>query len=314
MSDQDIASSEAFEEDVADDASSSTRGNWAGSDVTPDEIEWLQRTFRIPEGVECRIPGNEIEPDPREGEYVVFTSHFERGFGLPISDFLKQFMEHYHLQPHHLPANAMVLLSSAVTLSEGFLGLLPTIEFWAKYHTFRTQVKPDPNSNGDKEMVQCGAAALSPRRFSILPRVKGSDSVKMWQRSFFYVKNSTPTDKIRLPEYAPGVPSNRSNWKYTPDEDVLELKLIHSQIVELKDKGLTSDDILRCFISRRISPLQLRTHKICYTSGRLDPNRTSVHILDKYEIYKRVKAIAATKMVDSHWRWGLKPHTRLKPP
>ena len=52
MSNQDIASSEAFEEDVGDEASSSsTRGNWAGSDVSPDEIEWLQRTFRIPEGV-----------------------------------------------------------------------------------------------------------------------------------------------------------------------------------------------------------------------------------------------------------------------
>ena len=130
MSNQDIASSEAFEEDTADDASSSsTRGNWAGSDVTSDEIEWLQRTFRIPDGVECRIPGSETEPEPREGEYVVFASHFERGFGLPISDFLKRFMEHYHLQPHHLPANAMVLLSSAVTLSEGYLGLWPTLEF-----------------------------------------------------------------------------------------------------------------------------------------------------------------------------------------
>jgi hypothetical protein len=130
MSNQDIASSEAFEEDVGDEASSSsTRGNWAGSDVSRDEIEWLQRTFRITEGVECRIPGSETEPNPREGEYVVFSSHFERGFGLPISDFLKRFMEHYHLQPHHLPANAMVLLSSAVTLSEGYLGLWPTLEF-----------------------------------------------------------------------------------------------------------------------------------------------------------------------------------------
>jgi len=136
----------------------------------------------------------------------------------------------------------------------------------------------------------------------------------MWQRSFFYVKNSTPEDRIRLPQYTPGVPSDRSTWKYTPEENEPELKLVHSQIVDLKNNGLTSDDILRCFISRRISPLQLRTHKICYMSGRLDPNRISVHTLDKQDIYKRVKAIAHTTMKDSHWRWGLKPHTRTNPP
>jgi hypothetical protein len=91
MSAQDLVASDQIEEDMVDDASSSTRGNWEGSDVTSDEVAWLQRSGRIPAGVECRLPGAEIEPRPEAGEFVVFVSHFERGFGLPLSDFMKEF-------------------------------------------------------------------------------------------------------------------------------------------------------------------------------------------------------------------------------
>ena len=55
----------------------STRAAWEGSDVTQSEIDWLTRTKRIPAGVECRLPGTEIVPDVKEGEYVVFLAHFE---------------------------------------------------------------------------------------------------------------------------------------------------------------------------------------------------------------------------------------------
>jgi hypothetical protein len=61
--------------------------------------------------VSCRIPGNELEPEPREGEVVVFAAHFERGFGLPVLDFFRRFLDFYELQPHHLPGNAIFYLS-----------------------------------------------------------------------------------------------------------------------------------------------------------------------------------------------------------
>ena len=65
----------------------STRAAWEGSDLTGSEIEWLIWTRRIPEGVEYRLPGAEVAPILKPGEYVVFIAHFERGFGLPASDF-----------------------------------------------------------------------------------------------------------------------------------------------------------------------------------------------------------------------------------
>ena len=42
----------------------STRAAWEGSDVIRAEIDWLIRTRRIPDKVECRLPGPEITPDP----------------------------------------------------------------------------------------------------------------------------------------------------------------------------------------------------------------------------------------------------------
>jgi hypothetical protein len=42
---------------------------------------------------------------------VVFFEHFQRGFALPTSNFLRQFLDNFHLQLHHIGANAMMTLS-----------------------------------------------------------------------------------------------------------------------------------------------------------------------------------------------------------
>ena len=73
------------------------------------------------------MPGPETAPDLKEGEYVVFVAHFERGFGLLASNFMRTFLEKFGLQPHHLPANAFTTLSTFVSFAEGYLGLWPTI-------------------------------------------------------------------------------------------------------------------------------------------------------------------------------------------
>ena len=64
---------------------------------------------------------------------MVFRSHFLRGIGLPASAFFRSFLEFYQLQPHHLTPNTVVLLSAFVTLCEGFLGVLPTLELWGEF-------------------------------------------------------------------------------------------------------------------------------------------------------------------------------------
>ena len=108
-------------------------GVWDGSEVDDDHIEFLRKTRRLPgeDLVRARAaPEREVSPAPEEGERVVFRSHLMRGLGLPASSFFRSFLEFHGLQPHHLTPNTVVLLSAFVTLCEGYLGVLPTLELW----------------------------------------------------------------------------------------------------------------------------------------------------------------------------------------
>jgi hypothetical protein len=109
------------------------RSGWEGSEVTPADISWITTTRRVPEGVACRLLVGEAVPAPRTGERVVFIAHFERGFGLPASDFFQDFLDTYELQPHHILANAVMILSAFAAFCEGFTGIEPFTQAWAKY-------------------------------------------------------------------------------------------------------------------------------------------------------------------------------------
>jgi hypothetical protein len=50
--------------------------------------------------------------------------------------------------------------------------------------------------------VVCGTASFYARKTVDFPRLKGKESCKKWQRSFFYVKNlKVGTDYINLPPF-----------------------------------------------------------------------------------------------------------------
>ena len=73
------------------------------------------------------LPPGETSPSPCPGERVIFLSHLQRGLGLLASNFFRQFLEFFGLQPHHLPANVLVFLSSFVYLFEAYLGIWPKL-------------------------------------------------------------------------------------------------------------------------------------------------------------------------------------------
>ena len=94
---------------------------------------------------------------------------------------------------------------------------------------------------------------------------------------------------------------------------MLKPPLIQALVPQLRETGLTGEDLITTFISRRVSPLQRRVHKICHMSGNLDPTRTSTFELTKAAIRVRVKAIATVRMGEK-WTWGLEPYSRSNPP
>jgi hypothetical protein len=87
----------------------------------------MYKSRRIPAGMECRLPADEIEPVPQPDEYVVFTVHFVCCLGLPVRSFFRSFLDRYALQPHHLPTNTIFTLTSFVTFCEAYVSLLPSL-------------------------------------------------------------------------------------------------------------------------------------------------------------------------------------------
>jgi hypothetical protein len=45
---------------------------------------------------------------------------------------LRQFLDHFHVRPHHIGANAMLTLAAFATLYEAYLGIWPNIELFRR--------------------------------------------------------------------------------------------------------------------------------------------------------------------------------------
>jgi hypothetical protein len=260
-------------------------------------------------------------PAPQSSERVVFVSHFEQGFGLPVSNFFRDFLDTYDLQPHHLPANAVMILSTFAAFCEGFAGIEPFTQAWAKYFQLRKQVAQEPRRRDDlpettqekkdRPMTQCGAATIMSQKGSDFPKIELLESCKKWQKSFFYVKNTTDADLLNLPPYVDEPPFAMKNWTYNPKNTVGPVNALHRVKGELRDASLTPQDIVACFISRRVSPLQRWSHKICQMSGAMDPTRHSTHELSPADILWWVKDIC--KSSQATFAWGLEPYSRDRP-
>ena len=128
------------------------------------------------------------------------------------------------------------------------------------------------------------------------------------------MKSAEGHDALNLPEFKIEPPTAELNFKYDPADALAELQIVHQTLEDFLEKGLLSDDLLRAFVSRRVSPLQQRQHKICHMSGLLDPTRISKHDLTRASVRRRVNAIAFTEMSDK-WKWGVEPfHRDALPP
>ncbi|KAK1617072.1 hypothetical protein QYE76_022589 [Lolium multiflorum] len=294
------------------DPSDITRGAWMGSNVSEYEIDWFYRSRRIPEGVTCRLAGDEIEPVLEPGEHVVFLAHFERGFGLPVSSFFRSFLDFYKLQPHQLPGNAVFYLSCYATFMEAYIGIRPTRETFARFFALRINSVQGLEIPKPKPPVQCGSCIIGSRQQSPFFKFSGLESCRLWQGTFFYVKNNGAADLIDLPPFDPAPPT--TNWGYNPKESHNETnRIIRFMKQRMKDTNICSDDIIRTFISRRVLPLQRRAHKMCEMYGPGDPTKITGLPLSKKDVVLKARQICQTAMPED-WEWGLRPLSSTNPP
>jgi hypothetical protein len=219
---------------------------------------------------------------------------------------MRQFLDHFHLQPHHIGANAMMVLSAFATLCEAYLGIWPNVELFRRLIFFKTQM-------ADTVPVICGTASFYARKSAGFPGIKGKESCKKWQRSFFYVKNlREDEDHINLPPFEAGGPE-RENWSTAPPRPSPDMEKILQRVTTLQmEGGLEPTELLLAFLVARVSPLQRRSHKMCFLGSARDPTRHSSKALSALEVARKANRIADVKLQAS-WTWGLEPHDRDNP-
>ncbi|KAE8774312.1 hypothetical protein D1007_53338 [Hordeum vulgare] len=235
------------------------------------------------EHVEVRIPDGERSPTPRDGEVVVFKENFYRGFRLPASEFFLSFLTFFGFQPHHLASNVVLQLAAFVVLCEGFVGTEPLLDLWRKLFFFKQQSVPTDKPG--VKMTPCGAALVHHWLTSGFPKLPLQESVKKWQRGFFYVKNAIP-----------------------------EVKMICTHLDILKAQGLLARDLIATMVARRVPPLQSRPCLIYHMGGRRDPCWISTKNFQDNTVAQQVNLISsASKDEGGNWEWGMAPYDRDHP-
>ncbi|KAE8789888.1 hypothetical protein D1007_35851 [Hordeum vulgare] len=268
----------------------SLQGAWLGSDVDEELIDALCHHRLLPPAsqVSVRLPGSEASPAPVAGEVVVFAEHFYRGFRLPASSFFAEWLQFFGLQPHHLAPNAILQPAAFVVLCEGFVGIEPRVDLWRSLFLFKQQ-----------------SIAME----------KSEDSIKHWQKGFFYVRSTDPAqDALNMPPFAIAPPT-RQNWDAKTPKPHPEVELIRAHLDILRESGLLGHDLLATMVVRRILPLQRRPHLVCQMSGRLDPCQLSIKRFIPGAVARRVNLISTARMDEGgDWTWGMSPFNRAHPP
>ncbi|KAE8811443.1 hypothetical protein D1007_11828 [Hordeum vulgare] len=301
---------------------SSVQGAWLGSDVDEELIDALRHHRLLPSAsqVLVRLPRSEASSAPVPGEVVVFAEHFYWGFGLPASSFFVEWLQFFGLQPHHLTPNAILQLAAFVVLCKGFVGIKPHVDLWCSLFFFKQESiameKLEVEKlKGPRPMTPCEAALVHHRPKSGFPQMPLQDSVKHWQKGFFYVRSTDPAqDALNMPPFSIAPPT-RKNWDAKTPKPHPLVALIRAHLDIFRESGLLGCDLLSTMVVRRILPLQRWPHLVCQMSGWLDPCRLSTKRFTPGTVARWVNLISTARMDEGgEWTWGMSPFNRAHPP
>jgi hypothetical protein len=117
---------------------------------------------------------------------------------------------------------------------------------------------------------------------------------------------------INLPPFDANGPE-RDSWSAPLPRPVPDVVKILQWVTALqKEGGLKPSDLLLAFLDTRVSPLQRRSHKMCFLGSARDPTHHSSRALTATEVAQKANQIADVKLSAS-WAWGLRPYDRGNP-
>jgi hypothetical protein len=75
-----------------------------------------------------RVPKDHALPTPPKGDVVSFLDFYERGFSVPLYQFLHPLLWYFGLELHHLTPSGVLHITAFVTLCESYLGIDPNLD------------------------------------------------------------------------------------------------------------------------------------------------------------------------------------------
>ena len=82
----------------------------------------------------------------------------ERGFGVPVSRFMRALCEHYGAELHNFGPNSISQAAVFVAVCEGYLGVKAHWDLWK--HLFRGELYTESISAGVRRHVRAGGLTL----------------------------------------------------------------------------------------------------------------------------------------------------------
>lgn len=138
--------------------------DWVASDATEEMLESYVAAGSLAskDVLKWRVPGEEVHPEPKEGEVIVFTSHLERGFSPPGSKFFQDILDFYHISPQDIGPNSVTNLCQFQVFCEAYLQVEPPVSLFREYFYLNRQTEAV-----DGPLFECGGVTIQRRRGSI---------------------------------------------------------------------------------------------------------------------------------------------------
>jgi hypothetical protein len=112
------------------------------STMTADDMITMKKLgyFGEAESKLIRFASEEVIPEPKEDEVVVFKSFFRAGFRFPLYDIIGEVLKNFEIYLHQLTPNAIVRLSVYIWALRS-QGMSPNAEAFCRVHELHYQMK-----------------------------------------------------------------------------------------------------------------------------------------------------------------------------
>jgi hypothetical protein len=214
---------------------------------------------------------------------------------------------YYAIKPSDLGPHSIEQLAIFVTFCECYLGCRPYFPLWLEL--FHGRIGREASSG---LMLAAGGVTfqLKPKANFVkllLPKKAASE----WKKSWFYVKEATPSGEVSLPEFvAERSEPRRLAPKMLPEDQRMAVAGMMDQIQKLKDQGLIPINLYNCWLGRRLVPLAARPHWMYEYSKKHDPSRTSKESWEAEDYKAALKKITDAEFTGA--AVGVAPYTPVK--